>query len=359
MNWDWEKLQEKRQRQFGPGPDFRSLGEDLKRLTNFNFRVPGGPKLIVLLVVALWLASGIYIVEPDEVGVVRRFGAYDRTAGPGPHYHIPFPVESVLKPKVFENQRVEIGFKSGGSKEGTGYQYRPVPEEALMFTGDENIIDVQCIVQFQIGDAVEWLFRIRNPIETVKAAAEAALREVIGNNKIDSALTTGKQEIQNVTKELLQSILDRYNSGVKVIAVQLQDVHPPKEVMEAFKDVASALEDKNRLVNEAESYHNDIVPKARGQAAAMLNDAQAYKESVMRKATGEAARFLSILSEYNKAKDVTRERLFLETMEQVLSNPDMEKVILSDEALRQSLPYLPLDRVSPPKTKAKSDKGGN
>ena len=359
MNWDWEKLQEKRQRQFGPGPDFQSIGEDLKRLTNFNFRIPGGPKLIILLVAVLWLASGIYIVEPDEVGVIRRFGAYDRTTNPGPHYHIPFPVESVLTPKVFMNQRVEIGFKTTGTKDGVGFQYRPVPEEALMLTGDENIVDVQFIVQYQIGDPVEWLFRIKSPAETVKVAAEAAMREVIGNKDIDSALTTGKLEIQNVTKELLQSVLDRYNSGVKIIAVQLQDVHPPKDVMEAFKDVASALEDKNRLVNEADSYYNDIIPKARGLAASMLNDAQAYKESVVRKATGEASRFVSILTEYNKAKEVTRERLYLETMEQILANPDLEKVILSDEALRQSLPYLPLDRVNPGKGKPKADKGGN
>jgi membrane protease subunit HflK len=358
MNWDWEKLQDKRQRQFGPGPDFRGLGDDLKRLVNFNFRVPGGPKLVVLLIALLWLASGIYIVDPDEVGVVQRFGAYDRTTGPGPHYHIPFPVESVQTPKVSQNQRVEIGFRTVGNKDGAGYQYRPVPEEALMLTGDENIIDVQFIVQYQIGDAVEWLFRIKNPEETVKAAAEAAMREVIGNNDIDSALTTGKLDIQNTTKALLQSVLDRYNCGVTVIAVQLQDVHPPKDVMEAFKDVASALEDKNRLVNEAESYHNDVLPKARGQAAIMVNEAQAYKQSSVQKAQGESSRFLSILAEYNKAKDVTRERLFLETMEQVLSNPDLEKIIIPDEALRQVVPYLPLDRVNKP-NKPQAEKGGN
>jgi membrane protease subunit HflK len=355
MNWDWEKLQDKRQRQFGPGPDLKNLGDEFKRITDFNFRVPGGPKVILLIVVLLWVASGIYIVEPAEVGVVQRFGAYNRTTGPGPHYHIPFPVESVQTPKVSELQKVEVGYKTVGHKEEGGYQYQSVPEEALVLTGDENIIDVQVIAQFQIGNPVEWLFRVQRPYETVKAATEAAIREVIGNNTIDSALTSGKLEIQNTTKELLQSILDRYNTGVTVVAVQLQDVHPPKEVMDAFKDVASAQEDKNRVINEAQAYQNDIMPKARGQAATMINDAQAYAEAVTRKAKGEAARFLAILAEYNKAKDVTRERMRIEAMEQIFANPDLEKVIISDDALKQTVPYLPLDRQGKVKT---SDKGG-
>lgn len=344
MNWDWEKLQDKRQRQFGSGPDFKNLGDEFKKITDFNFRIPGGPKLVFILIGILWLASGIYIVEPNEVGVVQRFGAYDRTTGPGPHYHIPFPVESVLKPKVTDVQRDEIGFKTIGQLQNGTFQYKPIPEEGLMLTGDENIIDMQFIVQYQIGDPVEWLFRLQRPRETVKAAAEAAMREVIGNKTLDTALTTGKLEIQNTARELLQSTLDRYNSGVKVVAVQLQDVHAPKEVMDAFKDVASALEDKNRVINEADAYSNDILPKARGQAAAMVNDAQAYKESVTRKATGEAARFLSILAEYNKAKDITRERMLIEAMEDIFSNPELEKVILSEDALKQSVPFLPLDR---------------
>lgn len=355
MNWDWEKLQDKRQRNFGPGPDLKNLGDEFKRITDFNFRIPGGPKLIVLLVAALWLASGIYIVEPGEVGVVKRFGAYDRTAGPGPHYHIPFPVESVLTPNVAEIQKEEIGYRTIGQKQDGAYQYKPIPEEALMLTGDENIVDVQFIVQFQIGDPVEWLFRIQNPKSTVKAAAEAAMREVIGNKTIDSVLTSGKLEIQNTTKALLQSILDRYNSGVTVVAVQLQDVHPPKDVMDAFKDVASAQEDKDRFINEAQAYSNDILPKARGQAATLINEAQAYKESVERKAKGEASRFLAILAEYNKAKDITRQRMFIEAMEEIFSNPELEKIILSDDALKQAVPYLPLDRQGRVKS---GDKGG-
>lgn len=355
MNWDWEKLQDKRQRSFGKAPDFGNIGEEFKRFSEFNLRIPGGPKVIFIALFVLWLASGIYIVQPDEVGVVQRFGAYDRTAGPGPHYHIPFPVESVQKPKVTEVRKAEVGVRTVGRRQDGSFVYKPMPEEAMMLTGDENIVDLQVIAQYQISDPVEWLFRVENPPETIRAATAASIREVIGNKTIDSALTDGKLEIQNTTRELLQSVLDRYNLGVRVISVQLQDVHPPKEVWDSFKDVASAQEDKNRLINEAEAYQNDIIPKARGQAAAMLNDAQAYREAVTRKAKGEASRFLSMLTEYNKAKDITRDRLLIETMEQVFANPDLEKVILSDESLKSMVPYLPLDRQGRVKS---GDKGG-
>jgi len=340
MNWDWEKLQDKRQERSMPGPDLKNLGDGLKRMG--NIRIPGGWKWIVAIIVLFWLASGIYTVDPGEVGVVQRFGAYDRTTGPGPHYHIPFPVESVQIPNVSEIRKIEVGYRTLGQKADGNYQYTVVPEEALVLTGDENIIDVQVITQYQIGDPVDWLFRVQNPNETVKAATEAALREVIGNKTIDSALTTGKLEIQNTTKELLQSILDRYKTGITVVAVQLQDVHPPQDVVDAFKDVASAQEDKNREINEAEAYRNDLLPKARGQAAAIVNDAQAYAEMVTRKAKGEGDRFLAVLGEYDKAKDITRERMYIEAMESVFSNPKLEKVIISEDALKQSVPYLPL-----------------
>ena len=323
-----------------PGPDLKNLGDGLKRMG--NIRIPGGWKWIVAIIVLFWLASGIYTVDPGEVGVVQRFGAYDRTTGPGPHYHIPFPVESVQIPNVSEIRKIEVGYRTLGQKADGNYQYTVVPEEALVLTGDENIIDVQVITQYQIGDPVDWLFRVQNPNETVKAATEAALREVIGNKTIDSALTTGKLEIQNTTKELLQSILDRYKTGITVVAVQLQDVHPPQDVVDAFKDVASAQEDKNREINEAEAYRNDLLPKARGQAAAIVNDAQAYAEMVTRKAKGEGDRFLAVLGEYDKAKDITRERMYIEAMESVFSNPKLEKVIISEDALKQSVPYLPL-----------------
>jgi len=356
MSWDWEKLQQKRQKPpgggggggggEGGGPDFGGLGDGLKRLKS------GFPawKIILPIVVGLWMLSGIYIVDPDEIGVIRRFGAFHRQTGPGPHYHWPFPVESALTPKVTRIQRIEIGFRAiargGEFQQG---QLRLVPEESLMLTGDENIVDVQFIVQYLIKDPVAYLFNVSGQAKSVKDAAEAAMREVVGHSKIDSVLTTDKLAVQNETRDMMQEILDLYGAGIRVVAVQLQDVHPPKEVVDAFKDVASAREDKSRYINEADAYRNDLLPKARGQAAAMVNQAEAYKEREIRRATGEASRFLSVLKEYNKAKAVTKKRLYIETMETIFSNPDLEKIILSDKALARAVPYLPLDKLSPRK----------
>ena len=214
-----------------------------------------------------------------------------------------------------------------------------------MLTGDENIVDVQFAVQYQLEQAKDYLFNVDNPDQTVKSAAEAAMREVIGKNLIDAALTSDKQRIMNETAELMQSILDAYNTGIRVVTVQMQNVHPPNEVIDAFKDVTSAREDRDRLKNEAQAYSRDILPKARGLAEAMLLDAEAYKETKILKAQGDASRYLAVLKEYNKSKTVTATRLYLETMERILSNPDTEKLILSDDALKKSIPYLPLNRL--------------
>ncbi len=279
------------------------------------------------------------------MGVVLRFGKYVRSVEPGPHYHFPFPIETVYKPKITEIRRVEVGFRSldrGGVQQGAT---RPVQEESLMLTGDENIVDVKFIVQYQIKDPAAYLFNITQQAKTVKSAAQAAMREVIGSNKIDSALTEGKTQIQNDCRDLLQEILDRYGAGLRVVAVQMQDVHPPKEVIDAFKDVASAREDRSRIINEAEAYRNELLPKARGDAAQIVNQAQAYKETVTKNAEGEANRFLAVLEEYNKAKEVTRKRLYLETMESILSSPGMEKLIIPDKGLSNVVPYLPLDTL--------------
>ncbi len=347
MNWDWDKLSEQKRRQGSPVPDPGRVGEELgKKLSNLKGRLPGGPKIVLAAVALLWLASGIYIVEPDEAGVVQRFGAFAYTTGPGPHYHLPFPVETVKTPKVSQVRRVEIGFRSS-ARNGMAAQSRNVPEESLMLTGDENIVDVQFIVQYQIGNPVSYLFKLDRPDDTLKSAAEAAMREVIGDSKIDLVLTSGKVKVQADTKALLQAMLDRYNSGIDVVAVQLQDVHPPREVVDAFKDVASAREDKVRLVNEADAYVNDILPKARGQAAAIINEATAYKEQLIRRAKGGADRFSALRAEYEKAPAVTRDRLLIENMEAILSNPDLEKLLLSTESARQAVPYLPLDAVRP------------
>jgi membrane protease subunit HflK len=295
-------------------------------------------KLVPLLGAALvlWLLTGVYMVGPDEVGVVRTFGEYTRVAQSGLNYHFPYPIESVNTPKVTEVKRIEIGFRT--LRNG---QYRTVEKESLMLTGDENIVDAEMIVQYKIKDPVSYLFNIVEPELTVREAAEASLRTVVGRNKIDETLTTGKFSIQEETKTQLQTILDKYESGIHVVAVQLQDVSPPKEVIGAFKDVASAKEDKNRMINQAEGYRNDVIPKARGEAEAMIRDAEGFKESRIKRSEGDATKFTTILKEYRKAKSITQKRLYLETMEKVL--PDIEKVIVPDKDSGNMLNLLNLN----------------
>jgi len=347
MNWDWEKLQDKRQRQGPQGPDLTQINEQLNKLK--NIKLPGGGKIVFLVVVLLWLATGIYIVNPDEIGVVQRFGSFHRMSDPGPHYHIPYPFEKVHTPKVTQVRRFEIGYRtiSAPTVMGVEPQYRIIPEESHMLTGDENIVDVQFIVQYQLKDPVQYLFNIQFPDASVKSAAETAMREVIGYNKLDAALTDGKPAIQDETRALMQMIMDRYESGIQILAVQLQDVQPPEPVIDSFRDVVRAREDAVRIQNQAEAYRNDIVPRARGEAAIIVNQAEAHKEAVVRKAEGEAQRFLSILAEYKQAPEVTRKRLYLETMEEVFSLPSLTKTIISDQAINQVLPYLPLDKITP------------
>ncbi len=355
MNWDWEKLQEKRQRQSRGGaggggggtqpPDFGEFKKRLQNLKNFNFP---GFKIALALIVLLWLASGFYIVNPEEVGVVQRFGAFTRITQSGPHYHLPYPMESVQTPKVTEIRRTEIGFRSSDTERGLPQgSYRNVPKESLMLTGDENIVDVQVIVQYRIKEAQNYLFNISRPEKTVKDAAEAAIRDVVGNNEIEAVLTAQKFEIQNETRTLLQEVLDSYNSGIQVTAVKLQDVHPPQDVTDAFKDVASAREDRSRLINQATGYRNEIIPRARGKVASMLNEAEAYKESKIRQAKGESVRFVKLLEQYQLAKDVTRKRLYLEAMEDVFSKSGA-KMLLSNQAAESIVPYLPLDQLQKP-----------
>ena len=268
-----------------------------------------------------WLFTGVYTVGPDEVGVVQRFGKYDRTVQSGLNYHMPFPIETVKTPKVTEVKRIEVGFRTVGKN-----QYRTVERESLMLTGDENIVDAELIVQYKIKEPLHYLFNYVGPELTMREASEASLRTVVGRHNIDEALTSGKLMIQEETKELLQSILDKYETGVQVVAVQLQDVSPPKQVIDAFKDVASAKEDKNRMINEAEGYRNDIIPKARGEAQSMIRKAEGFREARISRAEGDVAKFKAILKEYSKAKDVTRERLYLEAMEEIL--PGLEKYIV-------------------------------
>ena len=275
------------------------------------------------IALVLWLLTGVYIVGPDEVGVVQTFGKYSRASQSGLNYHFPYPIETVSTPKVTEVKRIEIGFRTVGNK-----QYQTVERESLMLTGDENIVDAEMIVQYRIKDPVAYTFNFIEPELTVREASEASLRTVIGRHNIDEALTSGKFMIQEETKELVQSILDKYSTGILVVAVQLQDVSPPEQVIAAFKDVASAKEDKNRMVNQAEGYRNDVIPKARGEAQARIREAEGYKQARIARAEGDVAKFSAILKEYRKAKGVTETRMYLETVEEVLQNK--EKIIVPD-----------------------------
>ena len=296
------------------------IGDQEVEIPEFNFKIT--PVLIAILVI--WLLTGIYVVGPDEVGVIRTFGEFTRVTQSGLNWKFPSPIETANTPKVTEVKRIEFGFRS--LKNG---QYRTVEKESLMLTGDENIVDAEMIVQYKIKDPVKYLFNIVEPELTVREASEASLRTVVGRNKIDETLTTGKFTIQEETKEQVQSILDKYESGIHIVAVQLQDVSPPKEVIGAFKDVASAKEDKNRMINQAEGYRNDVIPKARGEAEAMIRDAEGFKESRVKRAEGDATKFTTILKEYKKAKSITEKRLYLETMEKVL--PGIDKIIIPDK----------------------------
>jgi len=278
---------------------------------------------ILGIALVLWLLTGIYVVGPDEVGVVQTFGKYSRAAQSGLNYHFPYPIETVKTPKVTEVKRIEIGFRSIGKN-----QYQTVERESLMLTGDENIVDAEMIVQYKIKDPEAYSFNFIQPELTVREASEASLRTVVGRHNIDEALTSGKFMIQEETKELVQSILDKYKTGIIVVAVQLQDVSPPQQVIAAFKDVASAKEDKNKMVNQAEGYRNDLIPKARGEGQSMIREAEGYKKARIARAEGDVAKFSAVLKEYRKAKGVTETRMYLETIEEIL--PNKEKIIVPD-----------------------------
>ncbi len=320
----------------------------------FRARWPGGgrtrvsPWLIVALVL-LYALSGIFIVAPDERGIILRFGQVVREADPGPGYHLPWPVEEVLKPSVTQIRKDEFGFRTVAV--GPPARYRSEDVEALMLTGDENIVKLQFIVQYKVKTdprgATDFLFNVRDPQETVRDAAEAAMREVIGRDAIDDALTEGKERIQIDAQHLLQGILDRYQVGVEVMTLKLQDVYPPDQVADAFKDVISAQQDKERLINESRGYANDVVPKARGQAAQLLNEAEAYKAVKVQDAAGAAQRFIALHDAYANAREVTRQRLYIETMEDVFGR--MNKILLDDLAGKQVVPYLPLEQVLKPR----------
>lgn len=306
-------------------------------------RTPRAPRALVLIgiVVALgiWLSSGIYVVEQGEQGVELRFGEYTQTTGAGLRWHIPTPIEEVLLVNVQKVNTVEVGYRVSDRNR----TITPVTREALMLTADENIIDIQFAVQYDIKDPKDLLFNVSDPLhQVVRQATESAVREIVGGSTMDFAITEGRAEIAQGTKVLLQEILDRYKTGVNIRAVEMQNAQPPAEVKAAFDDAVKAREDEERLKNEAEAYFNDVIPRARGQAARIVQEAQAYKESIIARAEGEASRFEQIFDEYRKAPQITRDRLYLESLEEVLNNST--KLIIDQEG-GNSIFYLPLDQI--------------
>ncbi|MCA3244372.1 MAG: FtsH protease activity modulator HflK [Alphaproteobacteria bacterium] len=314
-------------------------GSDRGGGTGNGFGLPGGfqPEWALVGLAGLWLMSGFFIVAPEEQGVVTRFGAYQRTVDPGLNFHAPWPLERVQKLPVQRVNQLAIGFRSGEG--GT----LDVPAESLMLTKDQNIVDLDFTVQWRIVNPSAFLFNLANPERTVADVAESVMRETIGRHTIDDALTSNKVKITTEARDLLQAVLNRYGAGVRVVGLQLQQVNPPAEVIDAFRDVQAASADAEKLKNEAMGYANQIVPLARGQAAKLLQEAEAYKTARVAQAEGDAARFNAQVEAYQANPAVTKQRLYLETMEEVL--PGLPKVVTTGRGTQSVLPYLPLDRL--------------
>lgn len=333
----------------GTPPDFdeilRKAQQYLRNILPGDMGVVGATLLAVAAGLVLWLASGFYFIQPNENGVVLTFGKYTRTEErAGLKYALPWPVQQIFKVDVTSERRVEVGFNSANV---TGYRATMGGDnmnESLMLTGDENIINIDYVVMWRIGDAREFLFEIRNPEDTIKLVAESAMREVIARSKITAALTEGRGQIQADTKALMQKILDDYHSGITINNIQLLKVDPPDPVIDAFNDVQRARTEAERMQNEAQAYRNDIIPRARGEAQKTLEDAEAYKQETIARAKGDADRFNSVYAAYSKSKDVTTERIYLETLQSILQSA---KTIVMDNkgAGNGVVPYLPINEL--------------
>lgn len=301
---------------------------------NFNI-VP----FVIIGTILLWLLSGFYTIQPDEQGVVLRFGKYDRISSPGLNYRLPSPFEHLIKVQVTKINSIEVGYRSYRNQKS---EHR---NESIMLTGDENIIDVKFEVQWQIKNAFNYLFKIRDDEDaiTVKNSAESAMREIIGKSKIAYILSDGRYEIEQEAKKLLQDILDSYESGIDVVRLQLLEADPPVQVIDAFRDVQTAKADKERAINQAKTYSNDIIPRARGDASQIIEDAKAYENQVVEDAKGKASRFLAVYAEYKKAKDVTRKRIYLDTMQEILQSADIT-IIDKDTSNTGVVPYLAIQK---------------
>lgn len=297
--------------------------------------------LVVVAVIAIWLATGFYRVQPGEQGVELLFGRYVKTTTPGLNYWFPAPIGEVLTPNVEQTNQITIGYR-GGTEGPRGAGARDVTQESLMLTADENIIDVDFLVQWRIKNAPDYLFNMRDPEGTVKLAAESSIREVMGQTTLEDALTMKRQEVDDRTRELLQGILDYYGAGIFIAEVKQLKVDPPAEVIDAFNDVQRARQDQERSVNEAMAYRNEIVPRAKGEGQRIVQDANAYKERLTAEAAGEASRFLSVLKAYQEGRDLTTRRLYLEKMQDIFTNS--RNVIMDDKA-QGVVPYLPLSEL--------------
>lgn len=348
-NGDIEELLKKSQDKIvnlfkgGNGGGSSSDGDDFGQFFNKKYiSIAAG----VLL--ALWLSTGFYTVQPDEEGVVITFGKYSRTTDSGLHYKFPDPIETVTKLSVTRVNKEEIGFRSSGKRITSRQELlqSTVSTESQILTTDENIVDINFEAQWMISDAKNYLFNVRDLANenTVKSVAESAMREVIGLAKVTDVLAEERSKTEQDAKHLMQTMLDAYGMGVKVIRLQLLRVDPPQEVIDAYRDVQNAKQDKEREINKSLSNRNDIVPRARGEAQKIVLDAEAYKQKVIAEAQGDSQRFSSVYEQYRVAKDVTRKRMYLETMEDILSG--MDKVILDKTTSGNVLPYLPLGEIS-------------
>lgn len=331
----------------GPGGGEPDIEEFIRQAqARFGRLIPssgGGSGFIVIIAIllGLWALSGFYRVQADEQGVVLRFGKFQTQTSPGLNYHLPWPIETAVTPKVTTENLVDIGMRAGGDRRSPGIT-RDVPEESLMLTGDENIVDVDFSVFWIIKDAPDFLFNIQNPTGTVKAVAESTMREIIGQNNIQPILTEQRQTNEEQVKALMQKTLDEYGAGITITRVKMQKVDPPAAVIDAFRDVQAARADQERARNEANKYANRVVPEAQGEAVRIRREAEAYRAQTVAEADGEATRFASIYDEYRAARGVTRQRMFLETLEKVLGRTN--KVIIEQEG-QGVVPYLALDQL--------------
>ncbi len=327
-----------------PPPDFDKFFREWSDRFQRFYSQHGGPSKIITLafaiLVSLWLLTGFYQVATDQIGVVMRFGGFNRLDNPGLRYHLPFPIETVLLPNVTSQNEITVGFRH---PRRTDVATRPLPEESMMLTQDENIIDVQFAVFWRINDIHKFLFEIRDPESTVKMGAESAMREVIGQNKLQYALTDGREQIATDARDRLQKLMDAYNAGVVITQINLQTVAVPDEVKAAFQDVVNARLDQERFQNEAEAHANKVVPEANGEASKITQAALGYRDQKIALAKGEADRFKQVLAAYNMSHEITSKRLYLETMESVLGNA--HKVIL-DKSGGGNITYLPLPDFS-------------